>query len=71
MQISFLNTVSYDPNSDDVIVPVVVDDKLARCNVTRECLDQKFHAGPQPNRKTVSLLTEGIGSRFNERLSGN
>lgn len=54
MQISFLNTVSYDPNSDDVIVPVVVDDKLAKCNVTRECLDQKFHAGPQPEDRLAT-----------------
>ncbi|WP_211463195.1 DUF1488 family protein [Collimonas silvisoli] len=54
MQISFLNAVTYDPNSDNVIVPIVVDDKLARCNVTKECLDKKFHAGPQPEDRLAT-----------------
>lgn len=47
MKISFLETVTYDPNSDNIVIPIVVDDKLAKCNITREFLDNKFHAGPQ------------------------
>lgn len=54
MQISFLETISYDPTSDAVIVPAVIDNKLTRCNVTKECLDQKFHAGPQPEDRLAT-----------------
>lgn len=54
MKISFPETISYDPNSGNVIVPVVIDDKLTRCNVTKECLDKKFHAGPQPEDRLAT-----------------
>lgn len=54
MKISFLEMISYDPNSDSVIVPAVIDDQLTKCNITKEYLDKKFHAGPQPEDRLAT-----------------
>jgi len=54
MRISFLGAIVHDPNSNSVIIPVVIDNKLTKCNVTKECLDNKFYAGPQPEDRLAT-----------------
>ncbi|MFJ2986472.1 DUF1488 family protein [Collimonas sp. NPDC087041] len=54
MRISFLGSITHDPASDSIIVPVVIDNHLAKCNVTKECLDNKFYAGPQPEDRLAT-----------------
>ncbi|HWW07862.1 DUF1488 domain-containing protein [Collimonas sp.] len=65
MRISFLGAIVHDPNSDSIIIPVVIDNKLTKCNVSKECLDNKFYAGPQPE----DLLATYRGHRLEIQMA--
>lgn len=54
MQISFPTSAAHDPLSGGIIIPVVVDNEITKCKVTKECLDNKFYAGPQPEDRLAT-----------------
>lgn len=54
MHISFPPAAVHDPSSDNIIIPVVIDDKITKCSVTKECLNSKFYAGPQPEDRLAT-----------------
>ena len=60
MQISFPASAAHDANSGGIVIPVVVDDKLTKCKVTKECLNKTFYAGPHPDDRLATYRGHSV-----------
>ncbi|SDY55791.1 Protein of unknown function [Collimonas sp. OK242] len=60
MQISFPASAVHDTNSGGIVIPVVVNDKLSKCKVSRECLNNTFYAGPHPDDRLATYRGHSV-----------